>query len=160
MNDNLFLCNCVYESVKDCSQMILTDWQPEMTMQRPKLDSEFCCQKLISSCFFICSLFLPTTTVVPEKLTVILTALYSTADCCISIFYLIVWMISPSNTSRHTHRQEHVPETEANIISVRFCFVNLSIPSGSWGSNCDRSIFGCGLFHSGNSSSSNGSSAS
>ena len=53
----------------------------------------------------------------------------------------------------------NIPETVANIISVRPCLVIFNIPSGSCASSFERSIFGCGLFHSGSSSSSNSSSS-
>ena len=53
-----------------------------------------------------------------------------------------------------------LPDTEANIIRVFPFFVARNILSGSFGLICNRSIFGCSLFHSGSSSSGNGSSFS
>ena len=76
--------------------------------------------------------------------------LLALAEFCTPIF-----KYAPSPLITHTN----VPETDANIINVRPCLVIFSIPSGSCGFNLDMSIFGCGLFHSGNSSSSSSSSS-
>ena len=54
----------------------------------------------------------------------------------------------------------YLPETVANIMSVFPFFVIFSISSGLLVSNFDRSILGGVRFHSGSSSSSNGSSCS
>ena len=73
------------------------------------------------------------------------------------------WTDNDDNNNRNSlvvvHVLANIPETVANIINVRPCLVIFNIPSGSCAFSLDMSICGCGFFHSGCSSSSNGSSS-